>query len=760
MIAAPASRMHGVAAPVRTLLLQIEGMSCASCVGRVESALRAVPGVLKAEANLANERASVQVVDGAVSPGQLARAVEAAGYTAHPVAGPAGPDAVAREGQAARRDAALALAAAAPLAAAMLPAAFGSTFEWPVWLQCLLASFVQFYCARRMYRSSLHAIRAGTGNMDLLVLLGSLAAYGLSLYLWLAQGHVAHLYFESSTLLIALVLLGRALEAGARGKTAVAVRLLARLRPDTARVLSDGQVRQIRLDQVRIGDVVVVRPGERIPVDGLIVRGEVWVDESMVTGESLPVQRSSHDPVICGSTLTVQPEGVASGELQVQTTAAGEATVLAGIIRMVEQAQAAKAPIQRLVDQVASVFVPVVLGLAALTLAGWLLHGSAIEHAVLAAVSVLVIACPCALGLATPTAIIAGTGSAARLGILVRDAETMERARRIQVIALDKTGTMTLGKPRLVQVLTAGLSRDRALALAAAVNSASTHPFAHAVREAAFNSPLPPGEGPGVRAPAEPSECAVHAGQGVSCLLEGREILFGHARWLAELGTELQALHEPVLALEATGHSVSWLAERAEGGKPIVLAALAFADEPRPGAREAVSALKAMGIECVLISGDGQGAVAKVARELGVERFLAQVSPAQKVAHIADLKRDRRVVGMVGDGINDAPALAAADVGIAMGSGTDIALNAAGIVLMRSDPRLVVDAIAISRATVRRIRQNLAWAFVYNVIGIPLAAIGALTPVIAAGAMALSSLSVVGNSLRLTRIRSCAATAP
>jgi Cu+-exporting ATPase len=758
----------GYEVPTRTLLLQIGGMSCASCVGRVETALRSVPGVLKAEANLANERASVRVVDGVVSPGLLIKAVEAAGYSAHAVAGPQPPDAVAQESKAARRNAALALIAAAPLAAGMLPGALGSTFEWPAWLQWLLASFVQFYCARRMYRSAFHAIRALTGNMDALVLLGSLAAYGLSLYLWLARGHGQHLYFESAAVLIALVLLGRALEAAARRKTAVAVRLLAQLRPDTARVLRDGQALEVALDEVRIGDVVLVRPGERIPVDGLIGSGEAWVDESMVTGESLPVPRRAGDKVICGSTLTAPsfaPGGATEGEpseaanaahaglLQVRTTAAGEATVLAGIIRLVEQAQAAKAPIQRLVDQVAAVFVPAVLALAALTLIGWLAFGSGGQSAVLAAVSVLVIACPCALGLATPTAIIAGTGSAARLGILVRDAETMERARRIQVIALDKTGTMTLGKPRVAQVLTAGIDRDRALELAGIVNSASTHPFAQAVREALAAQA---GQTSAAPAPAA-QQAAVHPGQGVSCRLDGRQILFGHGRWLTELGADLQALRGQVEALEAAGHSVSWLAERREGEAPTVLAALAFADEPRPGARAAVAALKAIGVQTVLISGDGKGAVERVARELGVDRYEAQVAPAQKAARIAELKRDGRVVGMVGDGINDAPALAAADVGIAMGSGTDVAMNAAGIVLMRSDPRLVADAIAISRATVRRIRQNLAWAFIYNLIGIPLAALGMLTPVIAAGAMALSSLSVVGNSLRLTRIRSVAA---
>ncbi|HEX4596803.1 MAG TPA: heavy metal translocating P-type ATPase, partial [Burkholderiaceae bacterium] len=680
----------GYHVPARVLQLRIDGMSCASCVGRVESALLSIPGVLRAEANLANEHASVRIVDGVVSPGQLLKAAEAAGYRAHLEQVPAADTGAARESRTARRNAALALAAASPLAAAMLPGVFGTTFEWPAWLQCLLATFVQFYCARAMYRSAFHAIRALTGNMDTLVLLGSLAAYGLSVFLWLTRGHPQHLYFESGAVLIALVLLGRALEAGARRKTAVAVRLLAQLRPDTARVLHDGQVREVPLDEVRMANVVLVRPGERIPVDGLVLSGEAWVDESMLTGESLPVQRRPGDKVICGSTLSgpaFAPGGAAAGEasgaLQVQVTATGEATVLASMIRLVEQAQAAKAPIQRMVDRVAAVFVPIVLVLAALTLAGWLLAGSDAADAVLCAVSVLVIACPCSLGLATPTAIIAGTGSAARLGILLRDPETIERARRIRVVALDKTGTMTLGKLRVVRVLTVGIEPDRAMALAGAVNSASTHPFAQAVREA-----LAAG---GATLASQPAGLAVvHAGQGVSCSVDGRQVLFGHERWLADLGADLRQLRAEVDALEAVGHSVSWLAERRDGGVPIVLAALAFSDEPRPGAREAIDALRAMGVQTILLSGDGQGAVARVARELGVDQFEAQVSPAQKVARVHGLKRDGRVIAMVGDGINDAPALAAADVGIAMGTGADVALDAAGIVLMRADPRLVV----------------------------------------------------------------------
>ncbi len=740
----------GYEVPTRTLAVQVGGMTCASCVGRVEAALRAVPGVLQARANLANERATVLAIEGAVSPGQLVRAIQACGYRGHALASGAtcveGSDRNAS--RAAWRDAALALAAAVPLALPMLLVPLGSTLQWPAWLQWVLASIVQFYCARRMYRSSALALRAGTGNMDLLVTLGSLCAYGLSVYLWLARGHGAHhLYFESSAVLIALVLLGRALEAGARRQTAAAVRLLAGLRPATARVLVRGEVREIALEEVRLGDTVVVHPGERIPVDGLIVAGEAWTDESMVTGESLPVRRLARDKVICGSTLTVGSDGTGAGDIRVQAAAVGDATVLASIIRLVEQAQAAKAPIQRRVDRVAAVFVPVVVAAAVLTLAGWLIAGFSIERGLLAAVSVLVIACPCALGLATPTAIIAGTGVAARRGILVRDVEAMELARRIQVVAFDKTGTLTMGRPRVAQVLTAGIDRAGALALAVAANGASTHPFALAARQAAQQDPARTGPG------ADGGSASVHAGQGVSCVLDGHEILFGRAGWLVELGADLAGLKDAAQALEAQGHSISWLARRTGGGAPVIVAALAFADEPREGAREAVHALGTMGIECHLISGDGPGATARIARELQIEHYQAQITPAQKVQFVEQLRRRGRVTAMVGDGINDAPALAAADVGIAMGSGTDVALHAAGIVLMRPSPPLVVEAIRISRATVARIRQNLFWAFVYNVVGIPLAAAGALTPVIAAGAMALSSLSVVANSLRLARWR-------
>jgi Cu+-exporting ATPase len=567
--------------------------------------------------------------------------------------------------------------------------------------------------------------------MDVLVALGTTAAYGLSLYMWLVQGHGAHLYFEAAAVVVALVLLGRWLEARAKREASAAIRLLGELRPTQARVLRADAAQFVALDEVKAGDVVVVLPGERIAVDGRIRAGATAVDESLLTGESLPVDKHPGDTVTGGALNN-------TGRIEVETTAVGAETVLAAIIRRVENAQAAKAPIQRLVDQVAAVFVPVVLGIALVTLVGWLVAGLTADVAVIRAVGVLVIACPCALGLATPTAIIAGTGVAAQNGILIKDAEALEIARTVAIVAFDKTGTLTLGEPRVAAVETAaGTSRETALALAAAVNGASTHPLAAAVRSAA----------PSGKTPAA-GDLKVVPGRGASATVDGAEFFFGNARWMQELGVQ-DSFAAAADTLQRDGHSVSWLARR-RGDVFEALALIAFADPPRPTARAALERLKAMGIATTMISGDNAGAAAAVARAVGMTEFEANVTPQDKAARVAALKQRGRVA-MVGDGINDAPALAAADLGIALGSGTDIAMHAAGVTLMRSDPRLVATAIEISRATVRKIRQNLFFAFIYNVIGIPLAAAGLLSPVFAGAAMALSSVSVVTNALLLRR---------
>jgi Cu+-exporting ATPase len=540
-----------------------------------------------------------------------------------------------------------------------------------------------------------------------------------------------HLYFEASAVVITLVLLGKWLEARAKRQTTEAIRALQALRPDTARVrLADGREEERSIARVAVGDLVVVRPGERVAVDGTVVEGASHVDESLITGESLPVARHEGDPVIGGA---VNGEGL----LVVRTRATGTETTLARIVRLVESAQAKKAPIQRLVDQVSAVFVPVVIGIALVTWLAWGLGAGQWEAGLLNAVAVLVIACPCALGLATPAAIMAGTGVAARRGILIKDAEALETAHRIAVVAFDKTGTLTEGRPRLVEAISVDGNRTALLADAAAVQSGSEHPLARAVLQAAAEE--------GVAPPAA-SELKAEAGRGMTARIGGRTLRLGSTRWMGELGVDLAPLAAAAEQQQAAGRTVSWLAE-----EQTLRGLLAFGDTLKPDARAAVDALHALGVKTLLVSGDNRGSADAVAALLGIDEVRAEVLPADKAAIIAERKRDGSVVAMVGDGLNDAPALAAADVGIAMATGTDVAMHAAGITLMRGQVSLVADAIDLSRRTTAKIRQNLFWAFVYNVIGIPLAAFGLLSPVVAGAAMALSSVSVVTNALLLRR---------
>jgi len=756
----------GYAVPTQTLQLDIAGMTCASCVARLETALAAVPGVLRASVNLASESARVELVSGAATARDLIAAVRAAGYEATVPADATGAvSPVADRTTALKRDALIALALALPLLIGTHLSLAGIAWTMPPWLQFVLATPVQFWCARRFYVAAYRAVCAGTGNMDLLVSLGTLAAYGLSMYLWLVRGaehatHGAgglHLYFEAAAVVIALVLLGKWLEARAKHQTSEAIRLLAALRPTTAHLLRDGQTIEVPVEDLKLGDVVVVRGGDRVPVDGLIRVGASSIDESMLTGESLPVDKNPGDRVAAGSIN-------GAGRLEVETRALGAETMLARIIRLVEDAQAAKAPIQRLVDKVAAVFVPIVLLIAAVTVIGWMTAGAPLETALINAVSVLVIACPCALGLATPTAIIAGTGVAARHGILIKDAQALELARRIDVVAFDKTGTLTLGKPRVVAVQAQPLFDPKdVLALAEAANAGSNHPLAEAVR-AALATEM---ERHPTMARRKAIEHRVLAGRGVASRLADTdphhssadarvELAFGNARLMQDWKVDTAPLAARAAQLEAEGRTVSWLAQRTPSGSELI-GLLAFGDEPRASARAAVEQLARLGIDTTMISGDNEGAARHVAQQLGLAHYEANVMPRDKAQRVAALRGGggtaQRIVAMVGDGINDAPALAAADVGIAMGSGTDVAMNAAGVTLLRSDPRLVATAIAISRATVRKIRQNLFWAFFYNVIGIPLAAFGLLSPVFAGAAMALSSVSVVGNALLLKRFR-------
>ena len=712
--------------------LTIEGMTCASCVLRVEKALNKVPGVVSAEVNLATETARIQ---GGTDAAALIAAVQRAGYGAHvhvdnevAAAAPLWP-------------VLLAAALSLPLAVPMVAALFGWHWMLPGWLQLALATPVQFWLGARFYIAGWKALRAKSGNMDLLVALGTSAGYGLSLFALLrgSASAMPHLYFEASAVVITLVLLGKWLEARAKRQTTDAIRALQALRPETARVRgADGAEVERPIAQVAVGDVVVVRPGERVPVDGVVVEGTSELDESLITGESLPVSRHVGERVIGGAVN-------GAGLLAVRTAAVGAETTLARIVRLVESAQAKKAPIQRLVDRVSAVFVPVVIGIALVTLLAWGAIAGQWEQGVLNAVAVLVIACPCALGLATPTAIMAGTGVAARHGILIKDAEALETAHRIGVVAFDKTGTLTEGRPTLIEALAAADGDRRALlADAAALQAGSEHPLARAVLQAAADEGI---------AARRAGDARAEAGRGMRALVQGRTLRLGSTRWMSELGVNLAPLADAAQAHQSQGRTVSWLVEGEAA--PALRGLLVFGDTLKPDARAAIDALHALGVKTLLVSGDNRGSADAVAAALGIDEVRAEVLPQDKAAIVTERKRGHdgktSVVAMVGDGLNDAPALAAADVGIAMATGTDVAMHAAGITLMRGRVSLVADAIDLSRRTSAKIRQNLFWAFVYNVVGIPLAALGLLNPVIAGAAMALSSVSVVSNALLLRR---------
>ncbi len=726
----PSPSGKGVGGKTDFLDLQIEGMTCASCVARVERALLKVPGVESATVNLATETATV-VAAGDVREEVIA-AIRKAGYeaSARHAREPAAPRPRIDRGT-------LELAAAAiltaPLVVPMVAGLFGEHWMLPAWLQWLLATPVQFVVGARFYRAAWKALAARAGNMDLLVAIGTSAAYGLSAYLALVE-ETAHLYFEASAVVITLVRAGKWLEERAKRQTTEAIRALSALRPETARVLREGAERVVPVAAVRVGDLVVVLPGDRIPVDGEVTEGRSHVDESLVTGEGLPVAKAPGSRITGGSVN-------AEGRLVARTLAVGAGSTLARIIRAVESAQAAKAPIQRLVDRVSEVFVPAVVAVAFVTLLAWGLGAGNWETAILNAVAVLVIACPCALGLATPTAVMAGTGVAARRGILIKDAEALEVAHRARVVAFDKTGTLTQGKPSLVEVVPQGIAREEALRLAAAVQRGSSHPLAKAVLDAVGRESVPA---------VAASDLRTVAGRGVEATIESRRIAIASRHWTGELAVRgVQALEDEASRLASRGLTVSWLVETAPQAR--VLALLAFGDAAKPQSAAAVARLRALGLRTVLVTGDNRGAGEAAGRELGIDEVHAEVLPEDKAAVVARLREAHGTVAMVGDGINDAPALAAADIGIAMGTGTDVAMHTAGITLMRGDPSLVADALDISRRTTAKIRQNLFWAFVYNVVGVPLAALGLLSPVIAGAAMALSSVSVVSNALLLTR---------
>ena len=724
--------MPATTLPSRTVELQITGMTCASCVGRVERTLGKLPGVEQVSVNLANERAHLQVQQ-AVDDALLISAVEKAGYSASL---PQATESARQDAQWRLRNERLAVVAALllalPLVLPMLVQPFGLHWMLPAWAQLALATPVQFILGARFYQAAYKAVRAGAGNMDLLVALGTSAGYGLSLYQWATApvGKAPHLYFEASAVVIALVLLGKYLESRAKRQTASAIRALEALRPERALRVVDGHEEEVAISALRLDDRVLVKPGERVPVDGTVEEGSSHADEALISGESLPVAKQPGDRVTGGA---INGEG----RLLIRTEALGAQTVLARIIRLVEDAQAAKAPIQKLVDRVSQVFVPAVLVLAVITLIGWWLAGAPVETALINAVAVLVIACPCALGLATPAAIMAGTGVAARHGILIKDAEALERAHAVNRVVFDKTGTLTSGSPRVVHSQALGIDNAEFMRLAGALQRGSEHPLAKAVLAVCTEQ--------GLDVP-EVSDSLSLTGRGIAGFVRGRALALGNRRLLDESGLQPGELASKAQAWEAEGRTLSWLIEQGEA--PRVLGLLAFGDSLKPGAEQAIAALHARHISSHLLTGDNHGSAKAVADALGIDDVHAQMLPADKTATVAALKKDG-VVAMVGDGINDAPALAAADIGIAMGGGTDVAMQAAGITLMRGDPRLVPAALEISRKTYAKIRQNLFWAFIYNLIGIPLAALGYLNPVMAGAAMALSSVSVVSNALWL-----------
>ncbi|MCO5043718.1 MAG: heavy metal translocating P-type ATPase [Kiritimatiellae bacterium] len=735
-----ASLLHAIGAagftvPQQTLNLAISGMSCASCAARIEAALNKLPNVTAA-VNLASERATIHYTPGQTTPAELMEVVRRTGYSAREST--ADTRAAEKERKAAAYRAELrrfgiAVVLTLPFVIEMIAMFSGSGHRelLPRGLQLALATPIQFWIGWRFYTGAYHALRGGAGNMDVLVALGTSMAWLFSAVVTILNLHHLHVYFEASASVITLVLMGKLLEARAKAKTSAAIEALIRLQPQTARVLRDGELVEVPVEELTPGDRFVVRPGESVPVDGEVVQGESSINESMLTGESLPVAKRVRDKVFAA---TVNGEGL----IHCRATGVGSHTLLAGIIRMVEQAQGSKAPVQRLADRISAIFVPIVTGIALLTLLAWWGVGGNFTEALVNAVAVLVIACPCALGLATPTAIMVGTGRGASAGILVKNAEALELAKGVAILAVDKTGTLTMGKPEVTDIIPANdSSADDFLALAAALEQGTTHPLAEAIVSRAREGNL--------RLP-QPTDLRAIPGKGLTAKLDGNRFTLGSPAFLAEEGVRIpDVLLAPIVA---AGKSVVGLARGTD-----LLGLIGIADPLRPTSRDAVARLAQMGIEVVMLTGDNRATAAAIAAQAGIAHFEAEILPQDKAAALTRLKAGGKRVGMVGDGINDAPALAAADVSFAIGGGSDVALEAADVTLMRNDLLSIVDAIALSRATLAKIRQNLFFAFVYNVLGIPLAAFGLLSPVIAGAAMAMSSVSVVSNSLLLRRWR-------
>jgi Cu+-exporting ATPase len=737
--------------------LPITGMTCANCAATVERTLNRMPGVTEAMVNFATERARVDYIPGVASVTAMVQAIEQAGYGVVQAGEAEQLEDVEAQARAAEiadqtRKFWVGVVFALPLFLLSMARDFGllgtwAHAPWVNWLFLALATPVQFYTGWDYYVGSYHALRNRSANMDVLVAMGSSVAYLYSVVVLLVPAAGQHVYFETSAVIITLIKLGKLLEARAKGQTGEAIRKLMGLRPKTARVERDREEIDIPVEQVRVGDLVVVRPGERLPVDGVVISGHSAVDESMLTGEPLPVDKSPGDEVI-GATINKQ------GRLKFEATRIGAETALSQIIRLVQEAQGSKPPIQRLADRVAGVFVPSVIAIALVTFTVWWAAGGAFTPALIRLVSVLVIACPCAMGLATPTAIMVGTGKGAEKGILFKNSAALESAHRLEVVVLDKTGTLTKGEPSVTDVFVDEEGQrdgNEVLRLAASAERGSEHPLGQAIVDEADARELDL---------TEPDEFEAVAGKGIRAQVEGQEILVGKPTWLENSGISLDALPPHSERLQAEAKTV--IAVAIDGN---AVGIIGIADTLKEGSSESVKQMRQLGLDVVMLTGDSRRTAEVIAQSLGVERVVAEVLPADKAAQVKQLQEQGRLVAMVGDGINDAPALAQADVGIALGTGTDVAMETADVTLMRGDLRTVPQALSLSRSTMRTIKQNLFWAFFYNVILIPVAA-GALYPlswvpaifrqlhpVLAAFAMALSSITVVSNSLRLRMAR-------
>ena len=713
--------------------LPITGMTCAACATRIEKVLNRLPDV-KAAVNFATEKAHIEYPSGRIAPAELISVIRKAGYDAKETTSSSDAERKAERLAVYRHDLRLFTISAIltlPFFALMVAMFSGHGHSWfPPAAQLLLATPVQFWIGWRFYVGAYHALRGGGANMDVLIALGTSMAYAYSAAVVLL-GLAGHLYFEASVSIITLVFLGKLLESRARARASAAIEELIRLQPKTARVERDGAIAEIPVAEMRVGDVFVVRPGEAVPVEGKVIEGSSSVDEAMLTGESLPVSKTADSPVYAA---TINAQGL----LRCKATGIGADTALAGIIRLVEEAQGSKAPIQRLADIIAGIFVPVVVAIAAVTFAGWWWYSGSLATALIPAVAVLVIACPCALGLATPTAIMVGSGVGARAGVLIKNAEALERAGHINILVLDKTGTLTQGKPAITDIVAFdGHTEDDVLRIAAALETGSEHPLARAVLDCARKRNVKS---------AHMQDFIAVTGMGVRANVDGAPALLGSPRLLEEAGLTVDTA--ALTRLQDQGKTVIGVARDRR-----VAGLIAIADPLRPTSQAAVAALQTLGIEVIMLTGDNRRTAERIAREAGVTRYEADMLPQHKAQYINTLQQEGRIVGMIGDGVNDAPALAGAQVSFAIGAGSDVAIQAADVTLMRSDLLSAVDAVRLSRATFRKIKQNLFFAFFYNVLGIPLAAAGLLNPVIAGAAMAMSSVSVVSNSLLLKRWR-------